>query len=79
MSEPADASDAVVAEPSNAPAADVPNAPTDVPDLPADATREAADADVLAHLADRPLAEHAEVFEELHARLQRTLAEIDGG
>jgi hypothetical protein len=27
----------------------------------------------------RPLAEHAEVFEELHAHLQGTLAEIDGG
>ena len=30
-------------------------------------------------LAERPLSEHAEVFEELHAHLQRTLAEIDGG
>lgn len=27
----------------------------------------------------RRLSEHAEVYEELHAHLQRTLAEIDGG
>jgi len=30
-------------------------------------------------LAARPLAEHAEVYTQLHERLQRTLAEIDGG
>lgn len=34
---------------------------------------------VLADLDERPLSEHAEVYEELHTHLQRTLAEIDGG
>jgi hypothetical protein len=35
--------------------------------------------EVLNGLDARPLAEHAEIYEELHSRLQRTLAEIDGG
>jgi len=35
--------------------------------------------EVLATLDGRPLTEHAEVYEELHTHLQRTLAEIDGG
>lgn len=34
---------------------------------------------VLDAVRDRPVAEHAEVYEELHTHLQRTLAEIDGG
>ncbi|MDT4937065.1 MAG: hypothetical protein QOG80_736 [Pseudonocardiales bacterium] len=35
--------------------------------------------EVLDSLAERPLVEHAEIYEDLHARLQRTLAEIEGG
>ena len=30
-------------------------------------------------LRERPVGEHAEVYEDLHTHLQRTLAEIDGG
>jgi hypothetical protein len=33
---------------------------------------------VLDELADRPLQEHAEVYQSLHADLQAALAEIDG-
>ncbi|HLY33893.1 MAG TPA: hypothetical protein VKQ07_05120 [Jatrophihabitantaceae bacterium] len=51
----------------------------DEEDAPAGAPVDPDVADALASLADRPLAEHAEVYEELHVRLQRTLAEIDGG
>ncbi|MCW2497134.1 hypothetical protein [Jatrophihabitans sp.] len=32
---------------------------------------------VLAELDGRPLAEHADVYQQLHAELQATLAEID--
>jgi hypothetical protein len=54
---------------------------------PTDATQPAEPAQPIDHevaatletLAQRPLAEHGEVYEQLHARLQRTLAEIDGG
>lgn len=30
-------------------------------------------------LTDRPLAEHAELFDQVHAELQAALAQIDGG
>jgi hypothetical protein len=30
-------------------------------------------------IADRPLAEHADLYERVHAQLQGELAEIDGG
>jgi hypothetical protein len=33
---------------------------------------------VLDQLADRPLQEHAEVYQRVHADLQAALAEIDG-
>jgi hypothetical protein len=35
--------------------------------------------DVLAQLADRPLADHAEIYQQLHAELQQALAEIEQG
>lgn len=35
--------------------------------------------EVLAHLSERPLAEHAEVYQQLHAELQQSLAEIEQG
>lgn len=43
---------------------------------PAGAEREAAQ-DRFADLAERPVAEHVEVFEDEHARLQRELGTID--
>lgn len=40
--------------------------------------RFAAQRSALAEIPQRPLAEHADVFAEVHARLQAALAEIDG-
>jgi len=53
-----------------------------VPGPPAAATGEPADEDGaapdrFADLGDRPVAEHVEVFEAEHARLQRELGTID--
>ena len=41
------------------------------------APEEAAAEDRFAGLAERPVAEHVEVFEDEHARLQRRLGTID--
>ena len=51
----------------------VPGPVTPRPDRPADG----AAADRFAGLDDRPVAEHVEVFEDEHARLQRRLGTID--
>jgi hypothetical protein len=41
------------------------------------AAQVAARLDVLVDLGDRPLAEHAEVYQQLHADLQKALADIE--
>jgi hypothetical protein len=51
--------------------------PSDAPEaapVPAD---KAPDDDRFADLADRPVTEHVEVFEDEHGRLQRELGTID--
>ncbi len=42
-------------------------------------TRIASSLAALDRIAERPLAEHADVFSRVHAELQDALAEIDGG
>jgi len=82
MSETTDAVEAMLpaAEPAAESAADAgAESAADAGLEPAGAATDREVAEALASLADRPLAEHAEVYEELHVRLQRTLAEIDGG
>jgi hypothetical protein len=64
----------VAAERPVAGASDVPNG-SDVPPQQADAGR--AGADTFADLETRPVAEHVEVFETEHARLERELGTID--
>ena len=79
---------AALAEPPTANAPEVPQAPEAAAASPATVSpatmrvAEVGDVDpqqVLDAVRDRPVAEHAEVYEELHTHLQRTLAEIDGG
>jgi 3-deoxy-D-arabino-heptulosonate 7-phosphate (DAHP) synthase len=85
MSEPTDAAVEAAVDPAAEAGTDAPVEPAIDADVAADAdpgVEPAVDPDVAAALADlehRPLAEHAEVYTELHAQLQRTLAEIDGG
>lgn len=54
------------------------SAATGAPTVPQPPDRFAEQRSALAAIPQRPLAEHADVFAEVHARLQAALAEIDG-
>jgi hypothetical protein len=51
--------------------------PSDLPEGAPVPAEEASDDDRFAGLAERPVAEHVEVFEDEHGRLQRELGTID--
>jgi hypothetical protein len=51
--------------------------PSDAPEAAPAPAEKRSDDDRFADLADRPVAEHVEVFEDEHGRLQRELGTID--
>jgi hypothetical protein len=56
----------------------VPEAPQSATGPEATAAASVADLGALDSLDSRPLAEHADVYQQIHSELQSALAEIDG-